>query len=285
MSGKKGRLYVIATPIGNLDDITLRAIKLLQEVDVIAAEDTRHSKTLLRHFGINTPMLPLHEHNEERQVPRLIQKLDDGQSIGLISDAGTPLISDPGFRLVRAAHESGHVPVPVPGASAMLAMLSTAGIPADHFVFEGFPPARSAARRACFEKLAKQTRSLVFYESSHRIMDSLKDMVSVFGTERPCSVGRELTKKYESIYRGSLQSVVDELQADEQQQRGEFVIVVQGADDDSEKDVQAAQGIMDVLCEELPLSQAASLAARISGVRKKLLYGYGLARKDDGTGS
>ncbi|HBE91501.1 MAG TPA: 16S rRNA (cytidine(1402)-2'-O)-methyltransferase, partial [Gammaproteobacteria bacterium] len=146
MSGKKGRLFVIATPIGNLDDMTERAVKVLENVDVIAAEDTRHSKTLLQHFGIKTPMIPLHEHNEKRQVPRLIRQMEEGQSIGLISDAGTPLISDPGYRLVQAAHESGILPIPVPGPSAVAAMLSVAGLPVDHFIFEGFLPARSAAR-------------------------------------------------------------------------------------------------------------------------------------------
>ena len=284
MSGKKGRLYVIATPIGNLDDMTLRAARVLEEVDVIAAEDTRHSKVLLRHFGITTPMIPLHEHNEDRQATQLVRQLQEGRSIGLISDAGTPLISDPGYRLVRAAHDSGIVPVPVPGASAMLAMLSVAGMPADHFVFEGFLPARGSARRAQLEKLAAETRSLVFYESSHRIMDSLNDMASLFGADRQCSVGRELTKKFETVYRGSLQSVIDELAADEQQQRGEFVVVMHGAQVNDDGQLVAAQHTMDILCEELPLSQAASLAARISGVRKKRLYEYGLSRKKNSAG-
>jgi len=280
MSGKKGRLFVIATPIGNLDDMTERAVKVLENVDVIAAEDTRHSKTLLQHFGIKTPMIPLHEHNEKRQVPRLIRQMEEGQSIGLISDAGTPLISDPGYRLVQAAHESGILPIPVPGPSAVAAMLSVAGLPVDHFIFEGFLPARSAARRARLQTLVTETRSLVFYESSHRIMGSLNDMCEMFGQDRQCSVGRELTKKYESLYRGSLQSVLDVLTADEQQQRGEFVVVIQGAEVQDDEAIIEAQHVMDVLCEELPMSQAAALAAKISGVRKKLLYEYGLSRQE-----
>ena len=280
MSGKKGRLFVIATPIGNLDDITMRAVKVLESVDIIAAEDTRHSKTLLQHFGIRTPMIPLHEHNEKRQVPCLVRQLEEGQSIGLISDAGTPLISDPGFRLVRAAHDSGIPPVPVPGPSALAAMLSVAGLPVDHFIFEGFLPARSAARRSHLQALAAETRSLVFYESSHRIMDSLNDMAEVLGPERECSVGRELTKRYESLYRGSLQSVLDVLAADEQQQRGEFVVVIQGTEAQDDEAIIEAQRVMDVLREELPMSQAAALAAKICGVRKKLLYEYGLSRKE-----
>jgi 16S rRNA (cytidine1402-2'-O)-methyltransferase len=206
--------------------------------------------------------------------------LEEGQSIGLISDAGTPLISDPGYRLVMAAHDSGNPPVPVPGASALAAMLSVAGLPVDHFIFEGFLPARSSARRSHLQNLVAETRSLVFYESSHRIMDSLNDMSEVFGPDRQCSVGRELTKKFESLYRGSLQSVLDVLAADEQQQRGEFVVVIQGAEAQDDEGLMEAQRVMDVLCEELPMSQAATLAAKISGVRKKLLYEYGLGRKE-----
>jgi 16S rRNA (cytidine1402-2'-O)-methyltransferase len=280
MSRKKGRLFVIATPIGNLDDITERAVKVLESVDVIAAEDTRHSKKLLQHFGIKTPMIPLHEHNEKRQVPHLIRQLEEGQSIGLISDAGTPLISDPGYRLVQAAHDSGNPPVPVPGPSALAAMLSVAGLPVDHFIFEGFLPARGSARRSHLQNLVAETRSLVFYESSHRIMDSLNDMSEVFGPERQCSVGRELTKKFESLYRDSLQSVLDVLAADEQQQRGEFVVVIQGAEVQDDEGIIEAQRVMDVLCEELPMSQAAALAAKVSGVRKKLLYEYGLGKQE-----
>lgn len=278
MTGKTGCLYVIATPIGNLADISRRAVDVLASVDVIAAEDTRHSKTLLREYGINTGMIPLHEHNEERQVPRLLRQLEAGQSIGLISDAGTPLLSDPGYRLVTAAHEHGIRTIPVPGPSALTAMLSVAGLPVDHFLFEGFLPARHAARCARLQQLADQDRSLVFYESSHRIMECLRDMCDELGPARPCSVGRELTKRYETLYRGSLQAVYAQLADDEQQQRGEFVIIVQGAEAPDDAALSEGRRVMSILMQELPMSQAAALAARISGARKKLLYEYGLSR-------
>jgi len=279
MTGKTGCLYVVATPIGNLDDMTRRAVEVLGAVDVIAAEDTRHSRVLLQHYGIATAMIPLHEHNEERQIPKLMRQLGRGQSIALISDAGTPLISDPGYRLVRAAHEHGIRPVPVPGPSAMTALLSVAGLPVDHFRFEGFPPAKTAARRAALDSLAAETVGLVFYESSHRVMASLEDMCNAFGADRMCCVGRELSKRYESLYRGTLAAVLEALSADSRQQRGEFVILVQGHEATGDRAETEGRRIMDILLGELPVSQAASLAARISGARRRSLYEYGLSRR------
>lgn len=278
-TSKTGELYVVATPIGNLEDISRRAIEVLGAVDLIAAEDTRRTRILLQHYGISTPMQALHEHNEQAQTPRLLQRLQEGSTLALVSDAGTPLISDPGYRLVVAAHESGITPVPVPGPSALACMLSVAGQPADRFVFEGFLPSRETARRSRLQLLAAETRTLVFYESSHRILDSLEDMVQAFGEQRPCTVGRELTKRFETLYRGELRQVSERLAADENASRGEFVVVVQGQTGEIPAQEQEARRIMDILLEELSISQASSLAARLTGMRKKLLYDYALHRQ------
>ncbi|HHO68310.1 MAG TPA: 16S rRNA (cytidine(1402)-2'-O)-methyltransferase, partial [Gammaproteobacteria bacterium] len=193
-----GTLFVVATPIGNLGDMTPRGVEVLQQADLIAAEDTRHSRRLAEHFGIATPMLALHEHNERSVAARLVERLRQGESIALISDAGTPLISDPGYQLVRAAREAGVPVVPVPGASALVAALSVAGLPTDRFVFEGFLPPRQAARRKRLEALKDEPRTLVFYESSHRIVDSLNDLKDVFGPGRQALLARELTKAFET---------------------------------------------------------------------------------------
>jgi len=282
MTGKNAHLYVVATPIGNLGDISQRALDTLRQVDLIAAEDTRHSRKLLAHYGIDTPMQPLHEHNEERQVPRLLAHLQSGRSLALISDAGTPLLSDPGYRLISAAHDAAIQPVPVPGASALAAMLSVAGLPVDHFVFEGFLPAKPAARAKRLAALTGETRSLVFYESSHRILDSLRAMQAAFGDHRFCSIGRELTKRHESIYRGELATIVGLIEDDGDRQRGEFVIVVQGTSEDLAESETAGRRIIDILLEELPVGQAAQLAARISGAPKRHLYDYAIKRTDAG---
>jgi len=278
-TGKPGKLYVVATPIGNLADISNRALETLASVDLIAAEDTRHSRTLLQHFGINTAMMSLHEHNEASKTEQIIRQLEAGSSVALISDAGTPLISDPGFRLVLAVHEAGMKPVPVPGPSAISTMLSVAGQPVERFCFEGFLSSKPAGRRKQLHAMSSETRTMVFYESSHRIHDSLQDMHNILGSSRYCTVGRELTKRFESLYRGTLAEVLLEMEQDINSSRGEFVIVIAGAEHSPDENVEKGRLIMDILLSELSVSQAASLAARISGVRKKALYEYGLSAK------
>jgi 16S rRNA (cytidine1402-2'-O)-methyltransferase len=278
-TGKLGKLYVVATPIGNLSDITHRALETLASVKLIAAEDTRHSRTLLQHYGINTAMISLHEHNEASRIDQIIGHLQAGDSVALISDAGTPLISDPGSRLVLAVHEAGMKPVPVPGPSAISAMLSVAGQSVQRFCFEGFLSSKPTARRKQLQSLVSEIRSLVFYESSHRITDSLQDMKNIFGSSRHCTVGRELTKRYESLYRGTMDDVLLEMEQDENSARGEFVVVIKGSEESVDNSVEQGRSIMDVLLTELSVSQAASLAAKISGARKKQLYDYGLQVK------
>ena len=273
-------MYVVATPIGNLEDITNRALATLSSVDLIAAEDTRHSRTLLQQYGINTEMMSLHEHNEASRIGKILGLLEEGSSVALISDAGTPLISDPGFRLVLAAHEAGIKPVPVPGPSAISTMLSVAGQPVERFCFEGFLSSKPAARRKQLHSLLSESRTMVLYESSHRIHDSLQDMRNIFGSSRCCTVGRELTKRFESLYRGTLTEVLQEMEQDINSTRGEFVVVIAGAEENPDESVENGRLIMDVLLTELSVSQAASLAARISGARKKVLYEYGLGMKE-----
>ena len=277
-----GTLYIVATPIGNLEDMTPRARRILSEVDLIAAEDTRHSGKLLRHFSIGAKTEAIHEHNERNQVPKLVEFLKAGKSIAFVTDAGTPLVSDPGFHLVRAARQAGIRVVPVPGACAAIAALSAAGLPSDRFVFEGFPPARSAARRTAFERLREEGRTLIFFESPHRILQSLKDMAGVFGTDREAVLARELTKQFETIHSGSLGEILERVGRDPEQQLGEFVILVHGFERAERDTVDAEAGrVLGILIEELPLSQAASLAARITGIKKNMLYEYALALKGE----
>ena len=275
-----GTLYVVATPIGNLEDMTPRAIRVLSEADLIAAEDTRHSGKLLRHFGIGTETVAVHEHNERSQVPKLIEILKSGKSIAFISDAGTPLVSDPGFQLVRASRQAGIDVTPVPGACAAIAALSVAGLPSDRFVVEGFPPARSAARRAVFEKLREESRTLIFYESPHRILESLKDMAEIFGATREAVLARELTKQFETVRGGRLAELHDWVSSDKHQQLGEFVILIHGVPRAEREAMDAeAERVLKLLLEELPVSQAAALAAKITGLKKNKLYEYALALK------
>lgn len=274
-SGKpdSGKLWIVATPIGNLADWSPRAQETLRKVDLIAAEDTRHSAALLAQFGIGTRTLALHEHNEKEKSAELVQRMRDGAQIALISDAGTPLVSDPGFRLVRAAREAGIVVSPVPGACAAIAALSVAGLPSDRFVFEGFLPAKSAARRAHLQSLAGETRTLIFYESSHRIEESLGDCAKVFGGDRHAVLARELTKIYETVLDGTLAQLSARVASDADQRRGEFVLLVAGADagDAAEKLAQGRR-VFDILRRELPPSRAAKLAAEITGASRKALY-------------
>ncbi|TKS54810.1 16S rRNA (cytidine(1402)-2'-O)-methyltransferase [Luteimonas yindakuii] len=271
----RGVLHVVATPIGNLADLSPRAQQVLREVDAICAEDTRHTRTLLAHFGIDTPALALHEHNEDALAGRVVARLLAGESLALVSDAGTPLVSDPGFRLVRAAREAGIRVSPVPGPSAVVAALSVAGLPSDRFTFEGFLPARAAARREVLARLAGEPRTLVFYESSHRIAETLADMRAAFGDDRPAVLARELTKLFETVLDGSLAALQAQVDADPNQRKGEFVVVVQGAGDDADAQLAEGRRVYMLLAAQLPPSTAARLAAEITGAPRKALYGGG----------
>lgn len=282
MGKNAGVLYIVATPIGNLQDISARALDILGQVARIAAEDTRHSKKLLSHYGINTPMVALHEHNEEKQTGGLLRQLESGNDLALISDAGTPLISDPGYHLVQAARAAGVCVVPVPGPSAGIAALSAAGLPSDRFVFEGFLPPKQAARRQRLEVLRDEPRTLVFFESPHRVVDCLDDMVGVFGADRQAVIARELSKLYETIEDGTLAALCDWISADRDRLKGEFVILVHGAPVKDKADIDAHDlQVLQILLQELPLKQAAALAARITGVPKNRLYEKGIELKKD----
>jgi 16S rRNA (cytidine1402-2'-O)-methyltransferase len=273
MQTKSGRLWIVATPIGNLEDFSPRARAVLRDVSLIAAEDTRHSAPLLGLAGSRARTLALHEHNEREQAARIVEHLQAGEDVALISDAGTPLVSDPGFRLVRAAREAGCEVSPVPGPCAAIAALSAAGLPSDRFVFEGFLPAKGAARRERLQALAAEPRTLIFYESSHRIVESLADMIGAFGALRAGVLARELTKLFETFIAAPLGEIAVKVDADPNQQRGEFVLLIAGAEGDA-ADAQLAEGrrVFTLLREELPPARAAKLAAAISGAPRKALY-------------
>jgi 16S rRNA (cytidine1402-2'-O)-methyltransferase len=271
-----GKLYIVATPIGNLADISERALQILRSVALIAVEDTRHSGRLLQAYGISTPMLAYHDFSEAFRTDALLKKVAEGEDIALVSDAGTPLISDPGYQLVRAAHQRGLVVVPVPGPSAVIAALSAAGIASDRFSFEGFLPARQGARLAALNALARENRTMIFYEAPHRILESLEDMVVCFGGEREITLARELTKTFETILHSTLQALLDLVRKDQNQQKGEIVLVLAGYKPTGLEIDESALGILKVLMEELPLKQAAALGARITGLRKSQLYDAGL---------
>lgn len=269
---QSGVLWIVATPIGNRDDISLRAIAVLRAVAVIAAEDTRHSRPLLAHHGIDTPLTALHEHNEREAVDGVLRRLQAGDDVALVSDAGTPLISDPGFRLVRAARAAGVRVAPVPGPCAAIAALSAAGLPSDRFVFEGFLPARAAARRARLAELAADARTLIFYESPHRVAESLADLRDVLGGEREAVLARELTKLFETVTGEPLAALAARVAADRDQQRGECVLLVAGCADAVESRIAEGRRVLALLRDELPPAKAAKLAAAISGAPRKLLY-------------
>ncbi|WP_375741550.1 16S rRNA (cytidine(1402)-2'-O)-methyltransferase [Pseudomonas boanensis] len=278
-----GTLYVVATPIGNLDDISARALRVLREVALIAAEDTRHSTRLLQHFGIETPLAACHEHNERDQGGRFLARLQAGEDVALISDAGTPLISDPGFHLVRQARAAGIPVVPVPGACAVVAALSVAGLPSDRFIFEGFLPAKAVARRGRLEQIKEEPRTLIFYEAPHRLLESLEEMRAVFGGARPAVLARELTKTFETIKGASLDQLCEWVAADSNQQRGECVVLVGGWQVPEGEGALSAEAlrVLDLLLGEMPVKRAAALAAEITGVRKNLLYQAALERQSD----
>lgn len=274
-------LYIVATPIGNRDDISTRAKEVLASVQVIAAEDTRHSRILLDSLEIKTPLMALHEHNERAASDTILKRIQQGEAIALISDAGTPLLSDPGYFLVRQAQQENITVIPIPGACAAIVALSAAGLPTDRFCFEGFLPAKAGPRKQTLEKLQHETRTLIFYEAPHRILDSLQAMQEVFGPQREAVMGRELTKKFETIRRAPLGELVPWVAADAMQQKGEFVVLVHGAAEQemmSEKD-QQARAILKVLCEELPVAQAARMVAAITGLKKNYVYDLALGIK------
>lgn len=274
----RGTLYVVATPIGNLADLSDRMREVLRSVAVVAAEDTRHTGKLLQLIGSNAPTLSLHEHNEAQRCEVLLQRLQAGDDVALVSDAGTPLISDPGFVMVRAAVQQGVRVVPVAGPCAAIAALSVAGLPTDRFVFEGFLPGKSARRREHLTTLRHETRTLVFYEAPHRCAATLGDLVEVLGGERQAAVCRELTKLHESLYYGSLSELAQRAATDADLSRGEIVLVVAGAAE-VERTTQDAERVLDLLLEELPAAQAAKLTARLCGVARADMYELAVARK------
>ncbi|MDD5033207.1 MAG: 16S rRNA (cytidine(1402)-2'-O)-methyltransferase [Methylococcaceae bacterium] len=271
---RKGILYLVATPIGNLADISFRAVETLNGVDFIACEDTRHSRPLLERYGIVKPLTALHEHNEDAAADRLLERLGRGESMALISDAGTPLINDPGFPLVRLAAERGFPIVPIPGPCALTAALSASALPTDRFAFEGFPPRTASARRALLEELLDDPRTLIFYESSHRILDFVRDIAQVFPAERRIVIARELTKLHETIARAWVGEACALIENDPNMQRGEFVVLLQGASPKPGKDdlTHEQMRVLKLLLDECSVKTASSLTAKITGARKELAY-------------
>ncbi len=276
-----GRLYVVATPIGNLGDFSARAVEVLRACAVIAAEDTRRTGVLLQHFSIATPLLSLHDHNEHQRAAQLVTRLQAGDSVALVSDAGTPAISDPGFDFVGAAVAAGIEVLAIPGPSALTAALSVAGLPTDRFCFEGFLPARAAARRARLAELAAETRTLVFYESPYRIAEMLADCAQCFGATRRAALARELTKLHETVYRGALAELGERARKDADLARGEIVLLVAGAPPAATDDAAGLDRVLGLLLAELPLKQAARLAAAIQGVRDNEAYKRALVLKTE----
>jgi len=276
-----GSLYVVATPIGNLGDMVPRAVEALQTVNVIAAEDTRHSARLMEHFDIKTPMVAYHDHSDERQTNGLIARLEKGENVALISDAGTPLVSDPGYRLVRAVRQAGIRVIPVPGACAMIAALSAAGLPSDRFTFEGFLPAKKGTRQNTLAALKNEERTLIFYEAPHRIAETLVDMAEVFGADREVAMAREISKTFETIRSDAVAELATWVAADKNQQRGEIVLVVHGAParDNSALELESER-VMGILLEELSVKQAAALGAKLTGQKKKVLYQWALDNRE-----
>ena len=271
-----GHLYVVATPIGNLGDLSPRAQAVLGAVHAICAEDTRNTQHLLAHFGVHTPLIAVHDHNEVEVCAKLIARLQAGDALALVSDAGTPLISDPGFALVRAARDAGLPVIAIPGSCAAIAALSIAGLPSDRFVFEGFLPAKSGARRERLRALSSETRTLILYESSHRIVDCVDDIVAVLGSERPLCLARELSKLYEQSIRSSAGEIARWLREDANRSRGEFVLVIGGAPLDGDATQREGERVLRLLLAAMPASSAARIAADISGARKKELYALAL---------
>ncbi|RKG33372.1 16S rRNA (cytidine(1402)-2'-O)-methyltransferase [Acinetobacter guerrae] len=266
------QLFVVATPIGHLDDMTFRAIDILKSVSIVAAEDTRQSAQLFKHYNISTPLTACHDHNESNKIAQLIETLKSGQNVALISDAGTPLISDPGFKLVRAAQEHGIRVTPVPGACAAIAALSAVGLPSDRFSFEGFLSSKSSQRINQLEKLKDETQTLIFYEAPHRILDCVKDMVAIFGEDRPVGFAREITKTFETIKKMTLKDLVTFIEKDHHQQKGEIVLVVGGNPEEKDLDQEKMDQLLNRLLQDLSVKAASQLAADLTGIKKKVAY-------------
>ena len=274
-------LYIVATPIGNLNDISSHTLETLKSVDFIACEDTRHTKQLLSHFGISTPTFSYHEHNEQKSADKIIQLLQENKSVALVSDAGTPLISDPGYAIVSRAHQLQITLSPLPGPCAAIAALSVSGLPSDKFIFEGFLPSKSTARQNRLDTLKTESRTLIFYEAPHRILDTVQDLNTIFGTAREITVCRELTKTFETIYKSTTKNVLHWLKEKTNHQKGEFVLVVAGISE-SEKELnhqQKAQLLVQQLITDLPLKKSVNIAANLFRVSKNTLYDWALTLK------
>lgn len=271
---KSGTLYIVSTPIGNLGDISQRAIDTLSSVDLIAAEDTRRTGLLLSHYGINKKQIALHDHNEEKKVPQVLESIGNGQNIALVSDAGTPLINDPGFDLVRAALDANLNVVPIPGPCSPIVALSVSGLPTDRFIYEGFLPAKQGARIKYLEALVKEPRTILFLESSHRIVASLKDMLTVFGEQRTAMVARELTKTFETIKKATLPNLIEWIESDSNQTKGEFVVVMDGnkATESDKSEIDTENLLKMLLNEGIGVKQTSNIAAKLTGKKKKELY-------------
>ncbi len=277
----ENQLYVVATPIGNLADITIRAQEVLEMVDIIAAEDTRHTKRLLNHLGIQKPLLAAHDHNEAFAAGTIVEKLQSGMNVALVSDAGTPLIADPGFHVAKEVADAGFDVIPVPGACAVITALCAAALPTDRFIFDGFLPAKTSGRKQYFASVKNEERTLVVYESPHRILESLKDLQNELGEDKEIVVARELTKTFETFLRGTVVSILATMEADSNQQRGEFVVMIRGALAKKKLDVpQDAIDLVVLLSEELPMKKAAALAAKHTGFKKNQLYQLALEQKE-----
>jgi 16S rRNA (cytidine1402-2'-O)-methyltransferase len=282
VASKQGVLYIVATPIGNLGDLSPRAVEVLGRADLVAAEDTRHSGRLLQHLGLHKPMISLHDYNERDRIDSVLDRLAGGAHIALISDAGTPLISDPGYVLVREARERGLPVSPIPGACALIAALSVAGLPTDRFRFEGFLPSKRSARTAALETLADETATLIFYESPHRILETAATLAEVMGADRPVALARELTKAFETFYTGSAAAVCEQLAADPYGAKGEFVVMVQGAT--TRADVEPSLDVdkfLRLMMAELPVKKVAKLGAELTGRSRNELYQRALELKSD----
>ncbi|SFR56942.1 16S rRNA (cytidine1402-2'-O)-methyltransferase [Marinobacter gudaonensis] len=281
--GAGGTLYVVATPIGNLDDLSPRATRTLARVDVVAAEDTRHSGRLLSHLGLHKRLIALHDHNEKDRASALIAELAAGRDVALISDAGTPLISDPGYVVVREARSAGYPVSPIPGPCALVAALSAAGLPTDRFLFAGFLPAKRAARRSALESLGSETATLVFYESPHRVLDCVQDVADILGPDREIVLGREITKTFETFYSGTVSVVQEAMETDPHGSRGEFVLMIRGAQAETGKESAGeldADRLIRALLPELPVKKVARIASELTGLSKNELYKRALALKE-----
>jgi len=275
-----GSLYIIATPIGNLNDLSPRAINILSDVDLVIAEDTRHSGVLLQKLGINVPVQAYHDHNEQQRVPEIIDRLKNNESIALISDAGTPLINDPGYHLVKAAHVAGLRVIPIPGPSALIGALCVSGLATDRFIFEGYPPTKKEARLKYFNALIHQSRTLIFYETPHRIMQTIDDAVHCFGSDRLAALGKELTKMHETVIRDTLGNIKGWLEADKAHQKGEFVLLIQGIKN-VKFDEQEATRILKILLQSVSMKEAVTLASEILCGNRNELYKLAVLLKEE----